>query len=305
MPRPFPEPLLARIASGSCHLALLVLIAPAVRPPIGFTTWDVDLVHGAYQYLATDGPDPSGITQSVGTGVSDLELSGILRDSRLTAADFAAGVYDACQVEVRLCDPTDMALGVPLIFVGDGGSLSQKGPAYTMEVRSILARLKREAGWVTSGKCRCRRLGDSMCKVNVGGTCFNVAGSPAARSGGTRSIRASRAVVSVTGPSLVVASDSAPKDFYSFGVAKALTGPNAGFERDVDESTPNGGGQTILLRQAFPFALAPGDQVLLEAGCDRLITTCFAKYDNNRNCRAEPYLLGNEGWQKVLEEARR
>ncbi|MGV3617904.1 MAG: DUF2163 domain-containing protein [Fimbriimonas sp.] len=296
MPRPFPAPLLARLASGSCHLALLVLILPAIRPPIGFTTWDADVAYAGQDYLATDGPDPSGITQTLGTGVSNLDLSGVLRDSRLTAVDFAAGVYDACTVEVRLCDPTDMDAGVALIFVGDGGNLTQRGPAYTMEVRSILARLKREAGWTTSGKCICRRLGDHMCQKDLAGTCFDGVAQ--------RSIRATRTVAAVDGREIEVGSDSAPTGFYGFGIAKMTSGPNAGWERDIELSTLVSGGQNILLREAFPFPVTTGETILLEAGCDRLIPTCAVKYDNNANCRCQPYMPGNENVQKQLEEAR-
>ena len=57
-----------------------------------------------------------------------------------------------------------------------------------------------------------------------------------------------------------------------------------------------GGARRVALWQALPAALATGDIVTLEAGCDRTCDTCRIKFDNLLNFQGFPFIPG-EDWQ--------
>ena len=56
------------------------------------------------------------------------------------------------------------------------------------------------------------------------------------------------------------------------------------------------GGRIIELWQDFALPLSIGDEITLEAGCDRQATTCAAKFNNMLNFQGFPFIPG-EDWQ--------
>lgn len=54
----------------------------------------------------------------------------------------------------------------------------------------------------------------------------------------------------------------------------------------------------IVLQEEFPFPLTVGDTFSLQAGCDRVHTTCIKKYANINNFRGFPAIPGNNLLQK-------
>jgi uncharacterized phage protein (TIGR02218 family) len=82
--------------------------------------------------------------------------------------------------------------------------------------------------------------------------------------------------------------------FYSYGRAKFLTGLNTGWQREIKEHTRISSVPRIILQEAFPYAIAPGDTVLLEAGCDRSLNVCQSRFRNVINIVSEPWIPGND-----------
>lgn len=66
---------------------------------------------------------------------------------------------------------------------------------------------------------------------------------------------------------------------------------------NVESTSP-----TITLQEAFPFAVAVGDEALLEAGCDRTFETCRTKFSNSVNFAGEPSIPGVD---QIQERGRR
>lgn len=63
----------------------------------------------------------------------------------------------------------------------------------------------------------------------------------------------------------------------------------------LDAFTGSPGNEAVItLQEPFPFAVQPGDTAELEAGCDRLFSTCVGKYKNWVNFAGFPHLPGNE-----------
>lgn len=63
--------------------------------------------------------------------------------------------------------------------------------------------------------------------------------------------------------------------------------------------TAAGTSNRIVLQQEFPYPLSIGDTFSLQAGCDRVHTTCINKYANINNFRGFPALPGNNLLQQV------
>lgn len=57
----------------------------------------------------------------------------------------------------------------------------------------------------------------------------------------------------------------------------------------------------LILHEAFPFPVAPGDTFTVQAGCNRLLSTCKAKFNNVINFRGEPNIPGTD---KLMERGR-
>jgi hypothetical protein len=76
--------------------------------------------------------------------------------------------------------------------------------------------------------------------------------------------------------------------YFAYGKVKFLTGQNAGFSMEVKTFSPG----VVTLAMAMPYPIAVGDTYTITAGCDRLIGTCFARYNNLVHFRGEPYIPG-------------
>jgi hypothetical protein len=83
--------------------------------------------------------------------------------------------------------------------------------------------------------------------------------------------------------------------YFDFGVVTWLTGNNAGLRMEVRSYVP---GQ-FTLQEPMPYAIQAGDTYSAHAGCDKSEATCFSRFSNVINMRAEPYLPGNDKIMQV------
>lgn len=288
MPRNLPAGLAANLATGVLQFSTLVKLTRTDGFALGFTDSDTAISYGGQDYDPTSGLASTAISTGVGTGTDNMEANGFLTSDRITEADIVAGLYDLARVEVRIYDRESGEATDP-IMSGPLGEISFSDGVFKTEVRSLSSRLNMVVGDVTCINCRNRRLGDAGCKFNLAGT---VGGTPA---------QSSRTVDVASGLSITFLADSAATDFYKYGVVKFTTGDNAGISREVKTHSLSSGKAVIGLRQAFPFAVSPGDVATLEVGCDRTIATCRTKFNNEDNFHGEPFLPGNE---KMTQQGR-
>jgi uncharacterized phage protein (TIGR02218 family) len=126
-------------------------------------------------------------------------------------------------------------------------------------------------------------LGDTACKVDLSASEF----------------RTDMVVQLVAGSgeiTLYGASDH-PEEWFQLGRFAVVTGSAAGLVGMVKQDRALGGGaRRVALWQALPAALATGDIVTLEAGCDRASDTCRIKFNNLLNFQGFPHIPG-EDWQ--------
>jgi len=88
---------------------------------------------------------------------------------------------------------------------------------------------------------------------------------------------------------IVQAALSEDDGWFSLGRIVFTGGPNAGHSRSVKRHA-DGSPALLQLVNAFPFAPGTGDAFDLYPGCDKLHTTCGAKFGNLPNFGAEPFI---------------
>ncbi|RUW56358.1 DUF2163 domain-containing protein [Mesorhizobium sp. M8A.F.Ca.ET.021.01.1.1] len=86
-----------------------------------------------------------------------------------------------------------------------------------------------------------------------------------------------------------------PTGWFNWGVLKFLTGQNRG--RAVEVQVHSGGNLTLAM--PLPYPSADGDIFQLHTGCDKSRETCFGKFSNILNMRAEPDVPGMNQYFKV------
>jgi uncharacterized phage protein (TIGR02218 family) len=288
MPRSISVALKAHMQEPLTTLSVLILIERKDGVNLGFTSADRDITFDGETYQTSDGVAITAIQQSAGTGIDNLDVTGMLKDSRITDADIEAGRYDGAKVTVQTVNRLDLSMGSRVDFVGTIGRIETTDHDYTAEFRSLASALRQTRGYRTSATCTCKRLGDGCCKLTMTGNALN--GSPK---------RAAKTLTGIVGDDLLKFTDAAPSGHYSNGIIKATSGANNNIERTCKAHVNNAGTAEITLRGPFPFAVTVGDTFLLEVGCNRTIAECRAKFGNANNFHGQPDLPGNDKATRV------
>lgn len=268
--------------------ALLARLERADGLVLGFTSADEPILFGGLAYRPSDGLSTSALESTAGTGVDNLDVTGWVSDDRITEEDLEAGLWGGARLTISSVFRDELDAGAMVLHDGRLGEVTLDDGRFKAAARGLSARMKTRVGDQTSKGCVCRRLGDGRCRVDLAGTAASV--------GVQRLIRQNATVVSAAGWGLVATGFTASTGFFSAGIVKALTGPNAGQEREIKTHGPGG---ALTLRRPFPFSLAAGDAVRLEAGCDRTIRTCHTKFGNQLNFQGQPFLPTNDKVMKV------
>lgn len=288
MPRTIPGPLLTHLQGRVLTTALLITITRTDGVVLGLTTCNVDLIFASVTYRALDSAAASQLRQTASTGVDNVTIAGVLTSAYITDGDLLAGRYDGAAIEIDVCNFTENPL-VNKANLGTGtlGEVTFADGQYQAEFRSLSARLQQKIGPLTSATCRVKQLFDAQCFV--GGTNFAATHVPG-------DFQYSNVpVASVTDQQNIVFTLTSSTGLFDQGRAQFTTGANAGLQLEVKNSFVQVGGTTILLVFMSPwvFPVHVGDTAFLEQGCDRLFSTCVAKFQNAGNYRAEPSLPGS------------
>jgi len=282
MSRVISNELKAHFASEVLTICTCVKIEREDGTVMGFTnidTFDYDGVtyHSANSVRAT------AISASLGSGVDNLDMDGVIDSDYVTAEDILGGKYKDAKVEVFRLNYEDHSMGRIVTFTGRFGSITVVDKeSYVVELLSLSHLLKSQVGDVTCATCRVRKFGDNQCKVDMTGRTHT------------------KAVVTVTSEvELEFGSTALASGYFNYGVVEFTSGNNEGISREVKMHTLSSGKAVISLRRAFPFAVEVGDTAVLTQGCSRLFTDCVSKFDNAINFRGEPHLPGSSKLVKV------
>lgn len=87
-----------------------------------------------------------------------------------------------------------------------------------------------------------------------------------------------------------LATQETASEYFQGGVLTWLTGLNAGLKKEVKSYYPN----YVFLTEAMPYTIQIGDTYSMTAGCDKISTTCYGRFNNIVNFRGFPTVPGTD-----------
>lgn len=279
------------LAATMLSLAVCVRIARQDGTVLGFTSHDQDIIIGGdTTYWYSESTDVSALESALGNGVGNLDASLLLSSDRITETDIRAGRYDSAQIRVFLVDWTQPNAGELKLLKGLTGRVDIRDGAGVVEVRSLMQQAGQYVGDLLAPTCRVKALGDVQC--NAGGSFAN--GKHLSDYQFSRTVGSVQSDVGIT-----FSGDSQATNYYTYGRVIWTSGANNGLTGEIKSHVNTGSTAVITMQLPFPFTVVAGDTATLEAGCDRLITTCQSRFANGVNFRGEPYLPGSDALQSV------
>lgn len=266
--------LAAHIAGEVTTLATCWKLTRRDSAILGFTDHDQDIVYSGVTYKAATGFTPTALQNSGSLKVDNLEVDGMLSAGSITEADILAGLYDFAEITIFQVNYNDLSQGDLKLRRGWLGEVSLYQQQFVAEVRGLTQAFSQNMGQLYSSSCRAT-LGDTRCKINLAS--YTVTGT----------------VTSVV--SNLQFSDTArteTTDLYSAGKITFTSGANNGLSMEVKQYINSGSGGQITLTLPMPYTIAVGDHYSLSQGCDKNISTCYARFNNVVNFRGEPQVPG-------------
>ncbi|MCI2393424.1 DUF2163 domain-containing protein [Aliiroseovarius sediminis] len=246
----------------------------------GFTDHDLDLVIDGVTYRADTGMTARALSQTTGLSVDNTEALGVLNDASITERDIRAGRYDGAEVEAWLVNWSDTGQRY-LRFRGTVGELAREAGGFRAELNGLAEDLNKPQGRAYQTPCSAV-LGDGACKFRLDQTGYRLDLPIDDNSDETQ--------FAFTGMAQYPSRWFERGRFTVLsGAAKDLTGLIKNDRKLAD------GAREIELWEAIRERMEPGDVVRLEAGCDKLPTTCRVKFNNFLNFRGFPDVPG-EDW---------
>lgn len=268
------------LATGTTTLARAWAVQRADGVVLGFTDHDRDLEFDGIVFRAGSGLTARALQQTTGLAVDNSEALGALSDAALTEADLMAGRYDGADVLiwwVNWADVTERRL----LFRGSLGEVARDGAAFRAELRGLTEPLGRPSGRIFQSPCSAV-LGDAACRFDLSTPGYAVE---------------LPAEVVTEGERFVFADLPGFDDrWFEKGRLEVVSGAAAGLAGAIkaDRAGP-GGRREVVLWQRLAAAVAPGDMLRLQAGCDKRPETCRLKFGNFLNFQGFPDIPG-EDW---------
>lgn len=279
------SPTLDHLQGETTTFAVFWSIARKDGQVFRYTSHDRDVVDGSDTYRAASGILPSNVAASVGKGVDNLQIAGLISAGDITDADLLNGLFDDAEVVIFVNSYEDMTLDPIVLAKGYVGEVKAGRGYFEVEVVSLIARSGQAIGKVCSPLCRVKQLGDAECGVDLAP--FQFTGAVAAST--------SKSIFTTTSAGIVGKAEF----YFAYGTLEWLTGPNAGKFVEVrtnDDTNP----MEIVLWEIMPFPIGAGDTFEITAGCDRRLESCRDKFANVLNFRGEPFVPGNDAVLRVI-----
>ena len=245
---------------------------------LGFTDHDRDLNFSGTTYIATDGFEKTEMVSGLGLGVDNLDVAGALRSSRLDEDALRNGLFDNAKVEIYVVNWQDTSQSL-LIRKGNLGEVTRTGKAFSAEIRGLAHELNQTQGRVYQFVCDAD-LGDARCGISLGSSLYT----------------ASAIISKVTDNRILQTTGLTgfATDWFTRGTVTWTSGLNTGIKMEIKSHRLIAGTATVELWQQMRKAVAIGDSFSIQAGCDKLFTTCREKFNNGVNFRGFPHMPGND-----------
>ena len=270
--------LMTHLASGFTTVARCWGITRTDGQRFGFTDHDMDLSFEGYGFRADTGLSAVALEQSTGLSVDNTEALGALSDTSISETDIDAGRFDGAEVLCWLANWVDVTQR-SLLFRGSIGELRRAGGAFQAELRGLTEALNRPVGRVYQKPCTAV-LGDAACGFDP-----NAAGYHDIRNIETvEDARVFRWGAMV----------GFEPEWFARGTLRMQDGAGAGLSGLIKRDVFDGDVRVIELWEPIRADLQVGDQLRLEAGCDKRFETCRLKFANLLNFQGFPDIPGDD-----------
>jgi uncharacterized phage protein (TIGR02218 family) len=261
-------------ATTFCHCWRL---ARADGVVMGFTDHDRDLVFNGVNFRANTGLSASQVETNLGLSVGTAEATGALTDDGLEEGDLLNGLYDGASVETWLVDWTEIA-DRTLLDIATIGEVRRGEHAFSAELRSSAHYFDQPQGRAYQRSCTAD-LGDARCGVDLNSILFKASGVTVDFVGGVLTLE------------LMSFFESG---FFTSGALMFTSGANAGARLSIKSHIQQGLRATLSLWTTPGASIAPGETVVLTAGCDKTSASCQSKFSNIINFQGFPQMPGND-----------
>lgn len=270
MPKTIPALLLTNYASDTPTTAFGLKITRADAEVFGWTSADIDTedIGDSVLYRATPGLDVASWAASAGLAVGNTELSILHEDDTITRADILAGRWNNAEFNLFRYNWASPSDGIEYISSGRLGEVMPRAGHYVVELRDLRQYLQQPVGAASTKTCRAR-LGDAMCRVDLGG--WTETGT----------------ITGVTSKQVFAdSSRTEADDYFGEGILTWTAGLNTGLSQKVKTYASD----TFTLSLPMIFDVQVGDTYSVVAGCrKRLDEDCAAKFSNELNFQGEPH----------------
>ncbi|MBA4492429.1 DUF2163 domain-containing protein [Paracoccus sp. S1E-3] len=268
----------AHLDSGTTTFAWCWRITRADGLAFGFTDHDRALAFDGTEFEPESGLTASEIRSGADLSVDAQDAAGALRSDRITEADILDGRWDNAEVElwrVNWVSPVQRVL----MRRGAIGQIRRGRHAFVAEIRSMSHTLGQTVGRSFQASCDAA-LGDDRCGVDLE--------DPAFRGAGTVIDRLRDRAFTASGLG------SFAPGWFRFGTLDWTSGPNAGRRAEVLAHGRSDGIALLTLLEAPIRPIGAGNSFTIQAGCDKRIATCGAKFGNVVNFRGFPHIPGQD-----------
>ena len=252
----------------------------------GFTDHDMTMSFEGIDFKANTGMSAVALQQTTGLSVDNTEALGALSDAAVREDEIEAGRFDGADVLAWLVNwaaPEQRWLQ----FRGTIGELRRAGGAFQAELRGLTEALNRPMGRVYQKPCTAV-LGDANCQFNLNNP-------------GYFEERAVQVVEDGRVFKWDVFAGFEP-GWFTRGRLVVASGLGAELHGIVKKDDIEDGTRVVELWEPIRAKIAAGDQVRLEAGCDKRFLSCRLKFNNIINYQGFTDIPG-EDWMGVYPKS--
>jgi uncharacterized phage protein (TIGR02218 family) len=283
-----PE-LTAHLAGNPTTLAYLWKVKRADGVIMGFTTFDVDITYtdgdgDTVTYLAATGFTNTAASNKSDLSVDNIEVTAFLDSSAIDENDLRAGVYDNCDVSIRIVNWNDLTMGDLMVSRSTVGIVKMVNGMFTAELRGLTQKLTTVLGATYGPVCRAI-FGSGLSGIDMDSKylcMFDVT-----------TVRQTGVVDSAPDAGTIVpmAGLTGATGWFDDGFLKFTSGVLAGKAFEIKAWD----GTTLTLFLPMPTPPASLDTFEIEPGCNHLVGPvgdCQNKFSNIVNFRGEPFIPG-------------
>lgn len=266
------------IAGGATTLATCWRIARTDGVVLGFTDHDQPLSFASTEYLPVHGLDGGEAPAKLGPQTDTTEVVGVLHAAAITEDDILLGRYDGAAVETWRVNWRDTVVRY-LVRRATIGEIVREDGVFRAELRSGQHALNRPMGRLYQALCDAE-VGDARCGVDIEHADY----------------RAEASVLAVRDRFRLAVDGLGTFDEGWFGLGSVMwsDGQRIGLTDRIVTHARIGGIDVLGFAQPVGDWVAPGDALVVRAGCDRRFATCKGKFGNGVNFRGFPHIPGSD-----------